>query len=317
MLDLSRIALVFPGQASQEVGMGRDIASDFAPAREIFEAADAILGFSLSTLCFEGPEETLNDTINTQPALFTCGMAIWRVLQAHVPGMRPAMMAGHSLGEFTALAAADVFSFEDGLRLVRERGRLMKEAGERQPGAMAAILGLETAALRSICEQAQAETGGVVILANDNCPGQLVISGDDRSITTAMQMAADAGAKRTVRLAVSIAAHSPLMESAAGDFRAFLANIPLQPPAVPVYGNVSAAPLQSVSEIRQELETQLTQSVRWTESVQAMVGAGAQHFVELGPKDVLTGLIKRIDRGVERTNLYSALTLHEILGKLA
>lgn len=302
-------AFVFPGQGSQQVGMGKDLAEAYPMARETFEQADDLLGFSLSRLCFDGPENDLNDTINTQPALYTTGIATLRALQSELPDAVPGFVAGHSLGEFTALAAAGALSFEVGLRLVRERGRLMKDAGTQSPGAMAALLGLEADQAWAVCREASQQAGGVLVVANDNCPGQLVLSGDDATIEAGMALAKDAGAKRVVKLAVSIAAHSPLMESASATFRKALEATAFQTPTVPVYGNVNAAPLTSVDEIRMELEQQLTHSVRWTESVQAMIAAGAARFVELGPKDVLAGLMKRIDRSVPGVALNSAETL--------
>jgi [acyl-carrier-protein] S-malonyltransferase len=296
MMDWTKVAFVFPGQASQTVGMGKDLAEAYPVARQTFEQADSILGFALSDLCFNGPEEMLNDTINTQPALYVAGMAILRVLQMELPAAKPSFVAGHSLGEFTAFAAASALSFEDGLRLVRERGRLMQAAGTQSPGAMAAVLGLDAPEIREICARASQQTGGVLILANDNCPGQSVISGDDATLEVGMQLLSEAKAKRVVKLAISIAAHSPLMESASAEFRQVLAATQFVAPRVPVYGNVDAAPLVDVDAIRRELDLQLTNSVRWTESVQAMVASGAEVFLELGPKDVLTGLLKRIDR---------------------
>lgn len=296
MMDWTKTAFVFPGQGSQVIGMGKDLADTYPIVRDTFAEADAILGFSISGLCFDGPEDALNDTINTQPALYTCGIAILRALHELLPDANPAFVAGHSLGEFTALAAAGAVSFEDGLRLVRERGRLMKEAGEKSPGAMAAVLGLDAVQVREVCAQASQQTGGILILANDNCPGQSVISGDDATIEAGMKLMSEAGAKRVVKLAVSIAAHSPLMESAAESFRQVLATTAFKRAHTVVYGNVNAAPLNDVDSIRRELDLQLTQSVRWTESVQGMVAAGAETFLELGPKDVLAGLLKRIDR---------------------
>jgi [acyl-carrier-protein] S-malonyltransferase len=221
--------------------MGKDLADAYPAARQTFEAADSVLGFSLSSLCFGGTQEALDDTINTQPALYTCGIATLRALQAEVPGAVPAFVAGHSLGEFTALAAAGAISFADGLKLVRERGRLMKEAGTKSPGAMAALLGLDAPQVREVCAQASEQTGGVLVLANDNCPGQIVISGDDTTIEVGMKMAQEAGAKRAVKLAVSIAAHSPLMESASAAFRQALLATTFHVPRIPVYGNVDAA----------------------------------------------------------------------------
>jgi [acyl-carrier-protein] S-malonyltransferase len=309
MTDWAKIAFVFPGQGSQVAGMGKDLADAYPAARQTFEEADSVLGFSLSNLCFNGTQESLDDTINTQPALYTCGIATLRALQAALPSAIPAFVAGHSLGEFTALAVGGAMSFADGLKLVRERGRLMKEAGTKSPGAMAALLGLDAAPVREVCAQASQQTGGVLVLANDNCPGQIVISGDDATIEVGMKLAQEAGAKRAVKLAVSIAAHSPLMESASAAFRQALLATTFQAPTVPVYGNVEAAPLQDVDSIRRELDMQLTHSVRWTESVQAMVAAGAEQFIELGPKDVLTGLLKRIDRSKSGTLLNSASAL--------
>lgn len=296
MVNWANTALVFPGQGSQMVGMGKDVAEAYPVSRELFEQADELLGLDFSTLCFDGPEDDLNDTINTQPALYVCSLAILRALQSELSDMAPACVAGHSLGELTALAAAGAMSFEDGLSLVRERGRLMKEAGEKNPGAMAALLGLDADAVREVCKQAESQTGGTLVLANDNCPGQVVISGDDLTIIAGMQLAQDAGAKRAVKLAVSIAAHSPLMESASTVFQLHLSQTTFTAPQYPVYANVTAEPLTDADAIRKELNNQLTQSVRWTESVQAMIGAGVDYFVEIGSKDVLTGLLRRIDR---------------------
>jgi len=313
MADWSTMVFMFPGQGSQTVGMGSDFFQASSIARETFEQADEILGFSLSALCFNGPEEELNDTINTQPALYVCGIAILRVLLAELPDAKPAFVAGHSLGELTALAAAHALSFEAGLRLVRERGRLMKEAGIQRPGAMAAVLGLEADEVRDLCARASQQTGGALVLANDNCPGQIVISGDDPTLEHGLVLAKEAGAKRAVKLAVSIAAHSPLMESVSADFRKAVDATHFETPQMPVYGNVTAAPLTGVDAIRDELGRQLTNSVRWTESVSAMVEAGAQTFVEIGPKDVLNGLLKRIDRNAKGISLNTTASLEQFV----
>jgi [acyl-carrier-protein] S-malonyltransferase len=316
-MDTSKIVFMFPGQGSQIVGMGKDVADAYPIARQTFEQANALLGFLLSGLCFDGTQEQLDDTINTQPALYTCGIAIQRVIQQEFPTLKPGFVAGHSLGEFTALAAAGAISFEDGLKLVRERGRLMKEAGSKSPGAMAAVLGLDADAIREVCARASQQTGGVLILANDNCPGQTVISGDDATIEIGMQMLTAAGAKKVVKLAVSIAAHSPLMASASDEFRQALASTPFQPPTSAVYGNVDAAPLTTVESIRHELDRQLTHSVRWTESVRAMIDAGAETFFELGPKDVLASLLKRIDRSKSGRALNSLETIQKFVAENA
>ncbi len=295
MIDWSTTALVFPGQGSQHVGMSADLVQQYPAAAQTFEQADELLGFSLSKLCFEGPAETLDETINTQPALYVAGIATLRILEA-THGPAPLAVAGHSLGELTALTAAGALPFEAGVKLVRERGRLMKEAGEKNPGAMAALLGVELADVRDICQQASTQTGKPVVVANDNCPGQVVISGDSQALDTALEIAKGRGVKRAVKLAVSIAAHSPLMAHSSAAFQQALSQVPFEAPRVPVIGNVNAAPLRTREDIQAELHAQLTSSVRWTESVQALQSLGVNTFLELGPKDVLTGLLRRIDR---------------------
>ncbi len=315
-MDWTKIAFVFPGQGSQIVGMGKDLAEAYPLVRQTFEQADDILGFSLSDLCFNGPEDVLNDTLNTQPALYTAGVAIMRVVQSELASAVPSFVAGHSLGEFTALAAAGSVTFEDGLRLVRERGRLMQAAGTKSPGAMAAVLGLDAVEIREVCAHASEKTGGVLILANDNCPGQSVISGDDATIEVGMQMLTEAKAKRVVKLPISIAAHSPLMESASAEFRQVVASTQFAEPQVHIYGNVDAASLANITAIRRELDLQLTNSVRWTESVQAMIASGAELFVEMGPNDVLTGLLKRIDRSKTGKAINNVETLQKFFSEI-
>ncbi len=299
-------AFLFPGQGSQSVGMGYALAQAYPVARATFAEADDLLGFALSDLCFHGPEETLTDTINAQPALMAVSIAALRVLAAELGDAAghavagPVFVAGHSMGEYTALVAAGAIPFADGLRLVRERGRLMKQAGTTTPGLMAAVLGLEEGQVAALCAEAATQTGGVVQVANDNCPGQIVISGDRAGVEAAVPLLEAAGARKVVTLAVSIAAHSPLMQPAAEELAAAIAATPISAPNVPVIGNTTAELLTDAATIRAELLAQLTGSVRWTASMQRAVAAGITEFIEIGPGDVLSGLMKRIERKANR-----------------
>jgi [acyl-carrier-protein] S-malonyltransferase len=294
-LDPKHTALVFPGQGSQSVGMGKALAESFPSARRLFEEADSILGFPLSSLCWEGPDARLGDTYNTQPALLTHSVAAWRVLMETAGPFQPLCVAGHSMGEFSALVAAGALAFADAVRLTRERGRVMRDAGESRPAGMAAILNLDIDALKAVCARAAEETGGIVNIANDNCPGQVVISGEVKALQRAMALALEHGARRAVRLRVSIGSHSVLMSDAAGRFGQAVEAARFTDPVLPLIGNVTARPLQTAAELREEATAQLTSPVRWVESIRAMRAMGAETFIELGNKDVLTGLIKRID----------------------
>jgi [acyl-carrier-protein] S-malonyltransferase len=285
--------------------MGRDLYETYAESRAVFDEAERILGFPLARLCFDGPDDLLRDTANAQPALLTTSIACWQAVRSLNPRLDPpAFAAGHSLGEYTALVVADSLDFTAALRLVRERGRLMKEAGERHPGAMAAVLGLDDATLEEICRQASKQTAGRgVVCANYNSPGQIVISGETKALELAVSLAKVQGAKRVIPLAVTVAGHSPLLREAAEEFAAFVNATPLREPTIPVIANVSARPMRSVEEIRRELVQQLTSPVRWTGSVEWMVEQGATRFIEIGPKDVLTGLIKRTAPNVQATSV--------------
>ena len=294
-------AYLFPGQGSQHVGMGLELYQNTPEARAVFDQADEQLGFALSQLCFTGPEDSLTDTVNQQPALFVTSLAMWQRMQAQGWEM-PAYMAGHSLGELSALTAAGALSFADGLRLVRQRGELMKAAGEREPGAMAAILALDIPTVKEICKQASDETGAVQV-ANDNCPGQVVISGDEAALTRAMALAEEAKARKVVKLPITIAAHSRLMASAAEAFAEAVDATPIEAPAVPVIANVTAQPLTTPEQIRDELKAQLTSGVAWTDSMNYLLGEGVDTFVEVGPGDTLLSFMKRIDRKANRVKL--------------
>jgi [acyl-carrier-protein] S-malonyltransferase len=274
--------------------MGRELALAFPEARATFEEADEALGFPLSTLCWEGPEEELTRTLNAQPAILVHTVAVWRTLEARAP-VEVAMAAGHSLGEFSAHVAAGTLAFADAVRTVRLRGELMFAAGNERPGGMAAILGLDDAAAESVCEAASSADASVVP-ANYNSPGQIVVSGDTAALERLEPLAREAGAKRVIPLNVSGAFHSPLMEPAVSGLREALDALPLQDPSFPVVSNVTAESARTGTEARDLLVRQLTAPVRWTQSVQAMRGGGIERFLEIGPNSVLTGLLRRIDR---------------------
>jgi [acyl-carrier-protein] S-malonyltransferase len=312
-MDWSTTAFVFPGQGSQQVGMSANLADQHPAAAAVFAEADRILGIDFTSIMRNGPAELLDDTYNTQPALYIAGIATLRAIEAVYEGVIPIAVAGHSLGEFTALTAAGALDFADGLKLVRERGRLMKEAGEKHPGAMAALLGIDIADAQAVCDQASAQAGKPVVVANDNCPGQIVISGDEAALDLALPLAKEKGAKRAVKLAVSVAAHSPLMAPSAESFRQVLATTTFAAPRVPIIANLTAAPLRTPNDIRAELDGQLTGSVHWTDSIRALRALGAKSFLELGSKDALTGMLKRIDKEA----IGMAITLPENIAALA
>ncbi len=285
-------AFMFPGQGSQYVGMARDIFDADPASRALLESADSILGFPLTRICFEGPDDELRQTKNTQPAIFIHSVALFRAMG----GPAPTMVAGHSLGEYSALVAAGALAFEDALRLVRLRGELMQRAGEERRGTMAALVGPDPEAVEALCREASA--AGIVQPANYNSPGQIVISGSVEGVHKAMALAQAGGAKLVKELVVSGAFHSPLMEGARDGLREALEKATLRDATIPVYANVTAEPVTRASALRDLLHRQLTSPVRWEQTIRNMVRDGAEEFVEVGPGKVLQGLLKRTAPGV-------------------
>jgi [acyl-carrier-protein] S-malonyltransferase len=290
------LAFVFPGQGSQYVGMGKALFDASETARRVFRRADEILGFALTRMCFEGPEQDLNDTINAQPAILTVSIACLNAMRERWQAMgqvvAPRYVAGHSLGEFTALVAADVIDFDSALVLVRERGRLMKENGTDRPGGMLAVLGLDRDVVEAVV--ADAAVMGVITVANANSPGQIVLSGEAPALERAAELARARGAARVVRLPISIASHSPLMARAAAQFGEIVARLPLRQPRIPIVANITGQILTSADDIRKELADHILKPVQWTSSVVEMVARGSAEFLEIGPGQVLSGLIRRI-----------------------
>lgn len=307
-----QIAFVFPGQGSQYVGMGKDLFDRYAEARETYLEANEALGFDLAAVCFTGPEEILKKTAITQPAILTTSIAVLRVLQA-VGDLRPAVSAGHSLGEYAALVAAEALSFKDAVKVVRKRGEFMEASAPEGSGGMAAILGLEREKVEAVCRET---TGGIAEVANYNSPGQIVIAGETGALEQAMAMAREKGAKRVVPLPVSGPFHSSLMAPAGEKLAGILAEINIQTPRIPVLANISGDFVRTAEEIRDSLIKQVSGSVRWEDSVLRMSANGVTHFIEVGPGRVLSGLIKKIAPAGRLYNVENIDTLEKTVDNL-
>ncbi len=308
---MSKTAILFAGQGAQAVGMGKDLAEKFPAAKAWFDRATAALGYDLASICFNGPEPELTKTENAQPGIFLVSWVAFQLLKERVPSLKFDAAAGLSLGEFTALTVAGAMSFEDGLRVVRQRGRFMQEACEATRGGMAAVIGLDEAPTREIC----AEAG--VTLANLNCPGQIVISGAADKIAKAVELAKTKGAKRAIALPVAGAYHSPLMASAQPKLKAELAQIKISPPVVPVISNVTGQPHGNAADISARLVEQVTSSVLWEKSMRYLLAQGFTRFIELGPGTALSGFMKRIDKGAQMLNVADVPSLEATIKALS
>jgi len=310
MAELSKVANIFPGQGSQSTGMGLDLYNSYASAREVFDEADASLGFPLSRLCFEGPDEELTKTHNVQPAILITSIACFHALEeaAIVNFPSPAFVAGHSLGEYTALVAADVLVLADAVLLVRERGRLMYEAGLKKPGSMLAVIGLDEETVKDISLHSGTE------ISNINCPGQIVISGEAQALAEADKLTRTKGA-RAIPLRVSGAFHSALMEPIIAEFSKIVSSFEFHSPAVPIISNVTARPLIDIDSIKEELVKQLRNCIQWQGSVEYMMYSGVNTFYEIGPGRVLSGLIRRINSELQTFNISGIEDIAQLAGK--
>lgn len=308
---MSKTALLFAGQGAQSVGMGRDLATQFPAAKGWFEKANAALGYDLARICFDGPEPELTRTENAQPGIFLVGWTAFELLRERVPGLKFDATAGLSLGEFTALAAAGVMSFEEGIKIVRQRGRFMQEACEATRGGMAAIIGLDETKTREACAEAGVE------LANLNCPGQIVISGPADKMDNACEIAKAKGAKKALPLTVAGAYHSALMASAKPKLDAALKGVSLKASSIPVISNVTAQPHGGPAEIHQRLVEQVTSPVRWEDSMRYLLAQGFTRFIELGPGKALSGFMKRIDGNAQMLNVADVGSLEATVKALA
>lgn len=332
-----QVAFLFPGQGSQAVGMGADVFATSAAARHVFETVDEAVGIPLSKLCFEGPEETLRETINAQPAIITVSLALLAALQETLSPqtfswalpLTPSYTAGHSVGEYAALVAAGALNLKSAALLVRERGRLMHHEGTVCPGGMVAVLGMEAEALQEICQEATAQATanltpstrthvgqGQVVVANLNAPGQIVLSGEQQALAIATELAKRKGAKRAIPLAVSGAFHSPVMQPAAQGLAEAIANSAVQNATIPIIGNINAVPLIEAQAIREELAQQIASSVQWTHTIEYLANAGVTVFLEIGPGQALTSMVKRIAKGVTTLNIGSGAEIPKVADML-
>ncbi len=307
MTGTAMVSYVFPGQASQEVGMGLELYQGYPLAREIINEADDVLGFSLSNLCFNGPEDELTKTVNVQPAILANSIACLKVAQQDDIGLcAPSFMAGHSLGEYTALVAAEALEFSDALKLVRERGRLMYEVGQRRPGGMIAIIGSKLKLVEEICLSSGCK------ISNENCPGQIVISGSLDALSKARILAKEKGIRHIIPLKVSGAFHSTLMEPILAEFKQLISDFTFYPPNCPIISNVTAQPIVEVAAIRDELVKQLYCCIRWQSSIEYLLSNGVNTFYEIGPGKVLNGLIRRIDQQAQVFNISGSETMMQL-----
>ena len=329
----TEVAFLFPGQGSQAAGMGADIFETSPAARRVFESVDEALGIALSDLCFHGPDDVLRETINAQPAIVTVSLALLAALQASLnehtsswsSPLVPSYTAGHSVGEYAALVASGALQLKDAIRLVRERGRLMHYEGTVCPGGMAAVIGMDEGPLEEVCQEATAQAvvnlprdahpgQGRVSIANFNAPGQIVISGEQAALSVAMELAKARGAKRVIPLAVSGAFHSPVMQPAAVGLAQAIEQTEVHDASIPIIGNMHAKPLTKAQEIREELAQQIAAPVQWTRTIEYLAGAGVTIFLEIGPGQALTGMVKRIAKGVTTLNVSSGADIEKVAG---